>query len=299
MRRRGSVGSIMVLVFLASTSLFAHGGHRGHGVNMTLGGDSPFTSCSQVRIEYHGTGTIRGEQTLTVPGSSPLRISAAKNGGIGVQGHAGANYEIQLCKAAAADSGISLDQVTARLSGGELTVDGPARGEWTAYLIVMAPRNATLALESTNGPISLYEVSGDLEANAVNGPIGIKGVSGALRATAQNGPISIARSSGDLRVETRNGPLSVKLDGMSWEGKGLDARTKNGPLSLQIPDGYRSGVVVEALGRGPVNCKAEGCYQRLRHRDEDEGTRRIELGGARQAVYLSTVNGPVSVKSAK
>ena len=40
---------------------------------------------------------------------------------------------------------------------------------------------------------------------------------------------------------------------------------------------FRSGVVVESEGRGPVSCRAEACRQARRTWD-DEDNRRIELG---------------------
>ena len=62
-----------------------------------------------------------------------------------------------------------------------------------------------------------------------------------------------------------------------------------------MPSSFRSAVVVESEGRGPVSCRAEACRQARRTWD-DEDNRRIEFGSGPAVVHLSTVNGPVSVR---
>ena len=138
-------------------------------------------------------------------------------------------------------------------------------------------------------------------ARTKNGPLSLRNLSGNIDATTNNGPISIDGGSGTMKAQATNGPLSVSLDGTSWNGE-LDASTKNGPVTLKLPRGYSSGVVIETSGRGPVSCRAEGCarFEALRsdddHRRWNDEPRRIELGSGPTHVRLSTVNGPVTVR---
>ena len=91
----------------------------------------------------------------------------------------------------------------------------------------------------------------------------------------------------------------MKLDGVSWNGR-LDASTQNGPVSLKLPRGFRSGVLVEQSGHGPISCRAEDCKQISMYAEDenDDGrVRRLQFGSGPQVVRLSTVNGPVSVKN--
>ena len=141
------------------------------------------------------------------------------------------------------------------------------------------PRGATLDLRTHNGPITLRNVNGTVNAETTNGPISIDGGSGTTKLTAQNGPIS------------------VKLRGSSWDGS-LDARTQNGPVSLSVPASFRSGVVVEAEGHGPVSCRSEACRQ-VRRSWDDEDNRKIQLGSGPITVHLSTYNGPVTVRDSE
>jgi hypothetical protein len=175
------------------------------------------------------------------------------------------------------------------------------------YFLVRAPRGGALTLNATNGGIGLARVSGTVTANALNGPISLKDSGGSIDVHTQNGPISLAGGSGRVKLDAQNGPISVKLSGSDWSGQGLDARTQNGPLALRLPASYRAGVVVESDGRSPFSCKGAACRVAKRSYDSEDGDddddnfggrlRRVELGGATPVVRMSTVNGPVSVKS--
>jgi hypothetical protein len=97
-----------------------------------------------------------------------------------------------------------------------------------------------------------------------------------------------------VSLAAQNGPVSVKLSGQEWQGSLLEARTVNGPVSLNMPDGYRSGVLIETSGHSPIACRLAACQDAqaagLR------GQRSLRLNGANPIVRLSTENGPVSVK---
>ncbi len=134
-----------------------------------------------------------------------------------------------------------------------------------------------------------------MTARSQNGPISIRDCDGDIEASAQNGPIHVRGEGGRLRVKTQNGPIGVSLSGGSWKGEGLDASAVNGPVSLAIPAGYQSGAVVESLGRSPFRCRGEACEGARRTFDDDH--KRIELGEGPAVVRLSTENGPVSVRT--
>jgi len=265
------------------------------------------TDCSQLHIRFDGDRGARAEEELPAAGLRSLTINSSQHGGVRVTGWDRPGYSVKACKAAALAS--SLPQIRTSLSGGEVRTAGPADDEqWIVVYLIRSPRNAVLDLQSRNGEISLRDVVGTVTARAENGPISLKDSAGTIDAQTQNGPISLAGGSGNLKLVAQNGPISVRLSGTSWEGGRLDAQTENGPLSLKMPRNYRSGVVVESDGHGPVSCRAEGCHARLRDthtsandddddRDDDrDRPRRFELGQGAQVVHLSTNNGPLSVK---
>ncbi len=259
-------------------------------------------SCNDIEVRWNDDDSVtRGEQQLTIP-QSQVQTLAVKSGGfrgIEVRGEDRNDYLVTACKAAAAAGESSADavvqQISVALSGSELRVQGPTpREKWMVYLIIQAPRSASLDLAQTNGPIGLRDLAGKVKAESTNGPISLKNVSGEVDARAQNGPISISSGGGNLHVSTQNGPIEVALLGQRWDGAGLEASAINGPLSVQVPANYQSGVLVESKGHGPMSCRASVCEQARKTWEED--VRRIEFG-SNPVVRVSSVNGPVAVKS--
>jgi DUF4097 and DUF4098 domain-containing protein YvlB len=288
--------SLSALMALGFTS--ARAGRHHHSMNISGGDRHPATDCSDLRIRFDDTdAVVRSEQrTLTKAEAAVLQVHPHANGGVQVVGWDNATYSVTACKAAAAsgDTERILSQITMSIEGGRVSTKGPDDDDdWTVYLLVRTPKSATIDLETMNGPLSFYEVDGNLTARAHNGPISLKNFSGDAEISAANGPISLDGSKGSVRIHTENGPITVELAGNTWNGAGLTADAKNGPLTLMVPSGYQSGFVVEATNNGPMSCRATICENARKTWDDER--RRIEYGSSPAMIRLSTVNGPVSV----
>jgi hypothetical protein len=269
--------------------------HR-HSIAITPAEDSPAASCSDlhVRFDHRETITQSEERTITKSEASTLRVAAEPNGGIQVQGWEGDTYSVTLCKFAEAGSESLLSQTHLTFHNGELGVSGPSSHDrWSAHLLIRAPKSSSLDLSVHNGPLSLYRVDGNLKVRAENGPISATDCSGELDLSSHNGPVTLEGNSGKQKIRTENGPVTVTLRGDSWTGGGLEAHATNGPVNLQIPSGYKSGVVLESDGHGPFQCHASVCSEGRKTWDDDR--KRIEFGSGPTLVHVSTVNGPVSV----
>ena len=283
----------------------------GHNMSVTTDHDGPIDDCRQVRVTFDHDEAARAEESLAVPSGKTLRLRAPAHSGIFVQGGDARDFSVTACKAAAVPQ--DLARISVSFENGELALHGPDGSDWLVYLIVRAPRAASLDLEVSNGPLSVRGISGSVTARAQNGPLAFSDSSGSIKAEARNGPISlkectgsvdaqavngpisVSGSGGDTSIQTQNGPISVRLSGTRWDGR-LEAQASNGPLSLSIPDGYRSGVRVETSGRSPFQCRARACAEARKNWDDD--SRRVEFGDeASPVVHLSTVNGPVSIRS--
>lgn len=278
---------------LAAALLLVAATASAHDV-FSINGDS----CQANNFHWDGGYASVAKETIDARSLRSLKATVAQ-APIAVVGDSPAGYSIEVCKVAARAEDLASIRVS--LSGNELVANGPDDARWAVHYKIHAPRNADLQLEAKNGPLALRDVDGTVVARTKNGPLALENVSGNVTATANNGPISIHGGSGTMKIEATNGPLSVSLDGRSWQGS-LDASTKNGPLSVKVPRDFATGVVVEALGRGPISCNAAACgsrsrtFQRGSWDDEDEAPRTIELGNGPANVHLSTVNGPVTVK---
>jgi hypothetical protein len=280
------------------------GAHRHRSMNVSTGDEGPVTDCSQVKIDYDHRGAVRDEQefTLTKAQVTRLEVRPSHNGGMSIVGTDRQDYSIKACKAVDATESEArslLSRIAVTVDNGHVAVAGPGEDDdWIVYLIVQVPRNsAPLDLEAENGEISLHEVSGQITARTQNGPIDLTRCTGEIRAKAQNGPIDFTGSAGDLRLDAQNGPITVTLTGEKWEGAGLDAHTQNGPLTLHVPDGYVSGIHVEAAGYSPFSCEARACNDAKGtwHREHHS----VDLGSGSTVVRMATVNGPVEIESAR
>ena len=271
----------------------ARAGHR-HGRSISTHGDD-LVSCSDLSIEFDDQEALRDEATQTIPvaAGQPLKVEAAENSGITVRGTNRADFQVTLCKGA--ETRADLDAIRISRTGGTLSVSGPDSDDWVGYLLIESPRGASIDLSADNGPVGVSGLSGRVVLRSENGPISIRGSSGDIDARAENGPIAVAGQSGKLRLETTNGPIAVSLSGVSWTGAGLEARAINGPVSLAVPAGYKSGTLVESLGRSPFQCHGEACNGVRRSWDDDH--KRLELGDGPVIVRLSTENGPVSIRT--
>jgi hypothetical protein len=289
---------------------------KGHGssMNVSINSNREARTCGDIRIEFDARPAARAEDAFTLAASAPLQVRLPVNSGIRVVGTNRSDYAVTVCKGARRAEDLAGIRVTPQGSG--LAFRGPSGDDWVAYLLVQAPRNAELDLDAkngsigvrgmagrvtartTNGPIGLEDCSGALDAQAVNGPISLEGCSGSGEARAVNGPIDFNGNRGTYLLDTENGPISVELQGDLWEDGNLTARADNGPLNLKLPESYRSGVIVEARGHGPVSCPSSICRAARRTFDDDDEGRRIEFGDSNPVVRLSTRNGPVSVERA-
>jgi hypothetical protein len=291
MRRFGIL--VSSLLILGTPSAFANGHSRWSGDTSFSFDNGEATDCSAIHARIDGETAKVVSEDIAAGGLRSLRVHSYQRGGIRIVGTSDSAFSITACKISALDANASDVRVT--LSGNDLSVSGPDSDKWMAYLIVRAPRAATVEADAKNGPITVSAFDGQLTVTAHNGPVSLRESRGTIEANVQNGPISLSGGSGSVKLTAQNGPIAVKLTGSEWSGS-LEASAQNGPVALKLPRNFRSGVVVEALGHGPVVCRAEGC-EKTRLAPMDASPRRIELGSGPRSVHLSTVNGPVSVKN--
>ena len=293
--------SVSALLALGFTTARANRHH--HSVNISGGHRQPATDCSDLRIRFDDRDAmVRSEErTVTKNEAAVLEVHPHRNGGVQVAGWDKETYAVTACKAASGSGDEAeqiLSQIKMSIENGKVSTSGPGDDEeWTVYLLIRAPKSASIDMDTMNGPISLYDVDGKLTAHAKNGPISLKNFSGDAEITAVNGPISLDGGRGSVRIHTENGPISVELQGKTWSGEGLSADAKNGPVTLMVPSGYQSSFVVESTNYAPVSCKASICDNARKTWDDEH--RRIEYGNAPAMIRLSTVNGPVTVRDSR
>jgi hypothetical protein len=273
---------------------------RHHNFTINTGNEKSLTGCGQITMRVDDWQVARSEQERSAPLSpgSTLRIQSPLYGGISAQGWDGDHYAIKACLGAAAESAGEAQRVLSQLAltvqDGRVTVTGPGGESWMGYLIVLAPKGASIGLEAKNAPIGVSALNGSIEARNQNGPLSLRDVDGRVHAEVLNGPINVAGSRGEFHLNVQNGPLNVELLGSRWESGELEGRTQNGPVNLRLPPDYQSAVRVNTSEHSPVECRAPQCKGAARTWDKPSV---IEFGGPNPVIRLSTVNGPTNVAS--
>lgn len=212
-----------------------------------------------------------------------LTVDPGMNGGVDVvawdRDSVGVSARIQVSARSEEDADAIAKDIRIEAGGRAVSARGPeARSGryqgWSVSFVVYVPRRTDLSISTENGPLSVREVSGQMDLSTQNGPLVLVGVGGDVRARAQNGP------------------LMVRLTGARWDGAGLDAETQNGPADLRIPEGYNAkidfGTVNGPLDVGfPLMVTVNG-------RITDHISTTLGSGGA--PIHVATTNGPMSVR---
>jgi hypothetical protein len=299
MRRNLGLSVCLAALGAASVSFSAAAAsfHDHSSLEFSIRQHSEPETCADLEIDAGGRSVERAEQHFTVVrGPAALSIVAPDHGGIVISGWGGAGYDVLACKAgvgaSAAQARERLGGIDVAARGSAIETRGPRGDDWMVYLIVRAPDDAVMELETENGPLSLHDASGRFTVRGSNGPVSLDNVTGEVSVEVENGPVSVVDGGGHVKVRTENGPIAVSLRGETWEGEGLEARAVNGPLALDLAEGYRGGVLVESSGNAPWSC---GGFCGRGERTWDDGGRQIEIGPRPARVRLSTVNGPVAI----
>jgi hypothetical protein len=269
--------------------------------DLTIEGSRGAERCSDLRPRARGELAQATENfTLSKSQAPALELRGRSHTSFHIRGWDRADYSVEVCKFAAAASRSEADRLLRSIdltrSGARFTVTGPDYDrQWEAVLFVHAPKDASVDLESGNGPVAATGVSGKLNVRAVNGPLSLDNCSGTIDAETLNGPISVNGGSGEVHLRASNGPISLTLADPVWNGSQLEASTENGPLSVTLPAGFQSGLRLETSGHGPIGCDADICRNA-----RTEGSRffpRLVEAGSGDVIRLSTHNGPVSVSN--
>ena len=298
---RPTLARIAIFVLAAAAVTAAPHAFLRHGTVLAsdTSVDVPVQSCSDLQSQFDHRSSVMDSEEITITKSEAptLHVHAGSNGGgVYVRGWDKEAYSVTLCKAVEEGPGghSVLSDMHLDYHGGDLRVSTPRSGaRWTAHLLIRAPKEAVLDIQMQKGPIILYHVDGNLKVRGENGPVSVIRCTGELEIASFNGPVTLDENAGKQFVRVENAPLRVRLSGNSWNGPGLEASTRNGALTLELPPGYRSGVLLESEGQGIFRCDGAVCAEGRKTSDNDH--RRVEFGSGPTLVRVSTVNGTVSI----
>jgi hypothetical protein len=241
--------------------------------------DEWLTDCRE-RSDRNDRYTFCDVRVERVSARGTIRVDAGTNGGILVRGSNRRDIEIhariQTTAESASEASAMADDVTIDARGTTISAAGPDTGNrewWSVTFVVYVPASSDLDLVAHNGPVSITDVEGRIEAHT------------------QNGPLTLRQVAGDITARTQNGPLSVELSGTTWRGQGLDAETQNGPVRLTIPEGFSARLQTGTVN-GPFTTDVPLMVTSLGRRSQRIDT---TLGQGGPMIRAVTTNGPVTI----
>jgi len=219
------------------------------------------------------------EITIEAPRGA-LTVDGGNNGGIRVFGESRRDVRLVAevwATARDADRAQELmEEIRIQTDGGMVESDGPETGRresWGVSWRVFVPHGTDLDLTTHNGGIAISEVDGEVRFDALNGGVTLAGMAG------------------DVRGSTVNGGVKVELEGMSWDGAGLDVTTVNGGVQLEMAEGYSA-----ELETGTVNGRIDTEIA-MEVRGRVSKTLRTQLGDGGAPIRVATTNGSVQIRA--
>ncbi|HEX2722893.1 MAG TPA: DUF4097 family beta strand repeat-containing protein, partial [Gemmatimonadaceae bacterium] len=212
--------------------------------------------------------------------SDNISMDGLRNGGVSVSGwdrdSLVVRTRIQVTARTQSDARDIARQIRTTLRGSTVVVEGPRHDDddehWSASLIANVPRRTNLTVGTSNGPVTVENVKGDISLRTSNGPMTLRDLAGSVNA------------------RTTNGPLSISLSGNRWDGSGLEARTTNGPLTISVPDSYNAHLEAGTTN-GPVSLGFPITVVGRITRDIS-----TDLGSGGATIRATTTNGPLSIR---
>jgi hypothetical protein len=230
-------------------------------------------------LDVKGRATDQWTRTYQVGPTGEIEI-ANTNGGIDVTGGTGSQVEVIAERTARGvtdeDAKKLLGQIQAvedstpaklRL---EMKVPAGESGHLEVKYHIKAPSGVSVRLRTSNGEISVMQLTGGVNADVTNGTVRGRQLGGTVEASTTNG--------------------SVRLEMTAVAAGGIRAETVNGAVELTIPAGAKADVDANCVnGRIAVDgMKLDGPEPTRRH----VGGR---LNGGGPKIALDTTNGGVRI----
>ena len=185
---------------------------------------------------YMGEGLRpdKGSLEVTSHDANEVRIAADASG----WGASGVNFRVEH------------DASTVRLYGRVTGALSWLFGGPQLAVRVWVPREFSLDLRTSAGPVRIDDVSGRIRARAADARIEVSAAVGSLRLRTNRGDVRVSEVEGDVDVRASAGNLEL-----SWITGDVEARTGRGEIAAD----HVSGFLTLASGRGGIEIReAEG-----------------------------------------
>ena len=231
---------------------------------------------------------------------SPISVDTS-NGSISIRTHEGADVQVTARlrsksaeRLAGARVGLERDKNGKLTIGCDWPGGKPKDGDGCSFE-VLVPDAFGVNADTSNGSITIADLSGELVADTSNGSITVDRHAGSINADTSNGSIHITDVTGEVKADTSNGSISVAL---ADENPGpVDLDTSNGSIKLEVGSAFVGSVSGEtSLGRASIGTFPESMGVEVVERDKTS-FRAVFGGKNAPKSVLDTSVGSVTVQA--
>jgi DUF4097 and DUF4098 domain-containing protein YvlB len=155
-------------------------------------------------------------------------------------------------------------------------------------LDIKIPYNVTVkSASSTNGPIEVTNVKGNIVLTNTNGPIDVEDVDGYVKATTSNGGIDITGTTGVDDLISTNGGISAEIFDIE---NNVDIQTTNGGVDLYINPTLNSSIQISTTNGG-ITVVGDFINVTESSFNSFKGT----IGSGEYTINVITVNGGIKI----
>ena len=237
--------------------------------------------CNHVMMVVAGLVSTCEIRESTLDSIGALAV-ATSNGGVSVYTWDSPQVLVRSLILAAAPSASQAQTVASEvqvaLSPGSVGVSGPRSNfsqSWSATLEIYVPAGTDLRVNTTNGGVSIQDVTGAITVVTVNGAATIRNASGNVTVSAVNGAVSVSAAA-------------------PWNGETISAKTVNGSVSLALPLDCAAHVELSTTN-GHLSSTFPGVSWTVSGRHDSVS---FDLGAGGPLVSAATVNGSVTLQPA-
>ena len=160
-------------------------------------------------------------------------------------------------------------------------------------LDITVPREVNLKLETHNGAVKIFNITGQTVATTHNGKVSANNISGTTRLVTHNGKIESREVSGDINCNTHNGGIETYYSQTSNPDSNISMVTHNGSIELTTPPDYSANIKA-STHNGSINTDLPVTV--IGKVSKNNLTGRIGEGQAEGELDLQTHNGSIRIR---
>jgi len=281
-------------------------------------------------VNLNSEGIVSREtKSFTVSGPPEVDV-ATFDGSIEIHSWDRDEVEIEVEKRAMEQNLVNEITVVAEQQGNKIVfkVSGPSRHESkgiqigvnfspSARLRIALPRQSQITAKSSDGSITIEDVTGKVTLNTADGSVRATRVSGELMVRSGDGAIRMDGVEGKLDLETDDGSISgeatpsvlrahtgdgsirIEVHADSKMSDNWDVQTSDGSVVLTLPADFNGEVDAESRD-GTVRANHPAIKNETRDgedRDERRRAMKATLGGGGKTLRVRTGDGSIRIES--